>query len=199
MKTLVLGLGNELLSDDGVGIAAARSLRTGLAGHGDVDVVESSLAGLALLDLFLGYDRAIVIDAIRTRRAPPGSILELSPADLHPVAAPSPHFTGLPEMLAVARELDLRFPEDIRILAVEAEDLGTIGGGMTAAVRLAIPEVEARVLAWLGTGDPARAPAEPRRERRARGEPHGTEVYPRAHQPCRLYNPRSGGDGLSRA
>lgn len=152
MKTLVLGLGNELLSDDGVGIAAARSLQIELAGVEDIDVVESSLAGIALLDLFLGYDRAIVIDAIRTRRSPPGSVIELSPADLDPVEAPSPHFTGLPEMLAVARELELDFPGDVRILAVEAEDVGTIGGGMSEAVRLAIPRVIVRVLGWLEAG-----------------------------------------------
>jgi hydrogenase maturation protease len=152
MKTLVLGLGNEFLSDDGVGIAAARSLKAELAGQDEIDVVESSLAGIALLDLFLGYDRAVVIDAIRTRRSPPGSLIELSPADLDPIAAPSPHFTGLPEMLAVARELELDFPEDIRILAVEAEDLGTIGGGMSEAVELAIPRVVTRVRRWLTAG-----------------------------------------------
>ncbi len=159
MRTLVLGLGNELLSDDGVGIAAARSVRSALAGRRDVDVVESSLAGVALLDLFLGYDRAIVIDAIRTRRAAPGSVFELSPADLDPVAAPSPHFTGLPEMLAVARQLRLAFPAEVRILAVEVEDAATIGGGMSVAVREAVPRVAARVERMLAGAAPEPGPA----------------------------------------
>jgi hydrogenase maturation protease len=167
MKTLVLGLGNELLSDDGVGIAAARSVRSGLAGRRDVDVVESSLAGVALLDLFLGYDRAIVIDAIRTRRAAPGSVFELSPADLDPVAAPSPHFTGLPEMLAVARQLRLAFPADVRILAVEVEDAATIGGGMSEPVREAVPRVTARVERMLASGARGRGGA--RRKEPGRG------------------------------
>lgn len=156
MRTLVLGLGNELLSDDGVGLLAARSVRSALAGRRDVEVVESSLAGVALLDLFLGYDRAIVIDAIRTRRAAPGSVFELTPADLDPVAAPSPHFTGLPEMLAVARQLRLAFPEDIRILAVEVEDAATIGGAMSEAVREAVPRVAARVERVLAGAPPER-------------------------------------------
>ena len=154
MRTLVLGLGNELLSDDGVGLLAARSVRSALAGRRDVDVVESPLAGVALLDLFLGYDRAIVIDAIKTRRAAPGSVFELTPADLDPVAAPSPHFTGLPEMLAVARQLRLAFPADIRILAVEVEDAATIGGGMSGRVREAVPRVAARVEKLLAGAPP---------------------------------------------
>ena len=107
MKTIVLGLGNDLLGDDAAGILAARALREQI---GDVaDVVESSLTGLALLDLFLGYDRAIIIDAIVTGNKPPGAIHELHPSDLDPVVAPSPHYTGLPEMLAISERLDLKF------------------------------------------------------------------------------------------
>ena len=53
MKTLVLGLGNELLSDDGVGILAVRRLKETYKGQ--ADIVETSLHGLALLDLFIGH------------------------------------------------------------------------------------------------------------------------------------------------
>jgi hydrogenase maturation protease len=145
MRTLVLGLGNELLSDDGVGIAAARALGERLRERTDVDVRESPLAGLALLDLFLGYDRAVVVDGIHTGRSPAGSLIELSPSDLDAVVAPSPHYAGLPEMLAVARRFALPFPSDVRILAVETVDPWTIGGGLSPAVRDVIPEVIDRV------------------------------------------------------
>lgn len=146
MKTLVLGLGNELLSDDGIGIVVARTLRERLPEEpGEVTVIESSLAGLALLDLFFGYDRAVVVDGIRTGRHPPGDVIELSPADLDSVTAPSPHYAGLPELFAVARNLGLPFPTDVRILAVETEDPYTIGGPLSAAVRGAVEGVVARV------------------------------------------------------
>jgi hydrogenase maturation protease len=146
VKTLVLGLGNELLSDDAVGIVVARTLRERMpADPGGVDVVESSLAGLALLDLFFGYDRAVVVDGIRTGRRPPGEIVELSPADLDSVVAPSPHYAGLPELLAVARNLGLPFPTDVRILAVETEDPYTIGGDLSESVRGAVEGVVERV------------------------------------------------------
>ena len=145
MTTLVLGLGNDLLSDDGFGLAAARALRPEFQGRDDVEVVESSLAGLALLDLLIGYDRAIIIDGIRTGRVPAGTLIELTADDLDRVIAPSPHYAGLPELLAVAHGLDLAFPRDVRILAMETEDSHTIGEGLSGPVRRALPEAVARV------------------------------------------------------
>lgn len=145
MTTLILGLGNELLSDDAIGILAARAAHAAFEDRDDVRVMESAMSGLALLDLFLEYDRVIVIDGIRTDRNAPGTVTELSPSDLDAIVAPSPHYAGLPEMLAVARRLDLHFPDDVRILAVETEDPWTIGGGVSDSVRRALPEVLARV------------------------------------------------------
>jgi len=65
MKTLILGMGNPILSDDGIGIWVARALEGELSG-GEVTVMETSMAGLNLLELMADYDRAILIDAIKT-------------------------------------------------------------------------------------------------------------------------------------
>ncbi|GAH17016.1 unnamed protein product [marine sediment metagenome] len=64
MKTLILGLGNPILSDDGVGFCVAGELR-GRLSQQEVTVMETSMTGLSLLDLLAGYDRAIIIDAIQ--------------------------------------------------------------------------------------------------------------------------------------
>ena len=69
----------------------------------------------------------------------PGTIIEINPDDLAPVQGASPHFTGLPEMIAMAKELELEFPKNFRIFAVEVADPHTLGGEMTPAVRDAIP------------------------------------------------------------
>jgi len=153
MKILVLGLGNELLSDDGAGIWAARRLRDVLVGQdgGEVTVVESAMSGVALLELFIGYDRAVIVDAIQTGARSPGSIVELSARDLAAVVAPSPHYAGLPELLALARQLHLKFPREIRILAVEAGDLQTIGGPVSSGVEKALPELVQRVLTLIAS------------------------------------------------
>jgi len=143
MKTLVIGLGNDLLSDDAIGILAARKLKNKVSGQ--VEVIESSLAGVALIDLLMGYRKAIIIDAIFTGRFEPGTIVELVTEDLSPVQNPSPHYTGLPEMLKIAEMLDIDFPDDIRILAVEVADPHTIGGGLSLPVAGVLNELVRRV------------------------------------------------------
>ncbi|MDH4157607.1 MAG: hydrogenase maturation protease [candidate division Zixibacteria bacterium] len=147
-KPLVLGLGNDLLGDDGIGILAARELTREL--DGAADVAETGLHGVALLDLLIGYDRAVIIDAINTGRCPAGTILELGPEDFKPVSGPSPHYTGLPELISLAKQLHLEFPGDIKVFAVESSETQTVGAPMSAPVAAALSEVVERVKTCLG-------------------------------------------------
>lgn len=143
MRPLVLGLGNELAADDAVGLLAARSVVEELAGR--ADVVESAASGLALIEILAGYERAVVIDAIRTGKHPPGGVVEMGLAEVGRVVAPSAHQAGLPELAAVAARLGLRFPTETVVLAVEVVDPYTIGGAMSEPVARAIPTVRRRV------------------------------------------------------
>jgi hydrogenase maturation protease len=167
MRTLVLGLGNDLLSDDAVGLLAVRQLQQEIPPGGEVEVVETGLAGLALLDHFIGFDRALILDSICSGRHAPGTVTEIAPADLRAIEAPSPHFAGLPELLALARRLELPFPADIRILAIETADPYTLGGGLSPAVEAGLAVLVARareILAEAGDGrpgGPAPLPAAP--------------------------------------
>ncbi|MBI5956091.1 MAG: hydrogenase maturation protease, partial [Chloroflexi bacterium] len=91
MKILVLGLGNPILSDDSVGWKVAEAVRQRVD-CANVTVQETSLAGLSLLDLLVGYDRAILVDAIRTEDGRPGSVYVLAPEDFRgSPRASSPH------------------------------------------------------------------------------------------------------------
>ena len=85
MKTLILGLGNPLVTDDSVGLRVAEELKPLLADRTDVEVSEDYWGGLRLMERMIGFDRAIVIDAIQTG-APPGTI-HLLDARRHPHAA----------------------------------------------------------------------------------------------------------------
>ena len=136
MKTVVLGMGNELLSDDGVGIEVARRLRQ-VVHDPDVEVKETGLAGLELIDLLAGFDRAIIVDSIATG-AEAGTVHILSPADLDSGVPPSTlHHVNLPTVLAMAGRLGIRMPDDVRVFAVEARDVSTFGGGCCAEVQAA--------------------------------------------------------------
>lgn len=151
MRTLVLGLGNELATDDAVGVLVARRVREHVAGA--ADVVESSASGMALIEIFAGYDRAIVIDSILTGRKPPGTITELGLDDVGRVIAPSLHHAGLPEMAAAADRLGLQFPVETRVLAVEVLDPYTLGGALSEPVAAAIDGLARRVRAQIESWD----------------------------------------------
>jgi hydrogenase maturation protease len=145
----ILCLGNDLLADDALGRAAAERL-TGIAGP-DVEVVYATGAGFALLDHLAGAPACLVlIDAIHTGQAPPGTIHEMEAAELTAPAGPSPHYVGVLEMLQLAQALDLRAPDRVTILAVETADEITVGGPMHPLVAAAIPQVCARALAIAG-------------------------------------------------
>jgi hydrogenase maturation protease len=153
-RILVLGLGNELLADDAAGVLAARAVAETLRGapvgqRATVDVVDSSLSGLALLELFVGHERAIVIDAVQTGRHPVGTVIDIDPRQLGRVIAPSPHYAGLPELFEVATRLGLEFPTETVIFAVEVADPHTIGGPLHPAVSAAVPQLAERCTALL--------------------------------------------------
>ena len=169
----VLCLGNELISDDGLGIVAARSLFQGLAlagtpmppgpsfdpavtvrafelpRVGPVEVVETALTGMYLLEAVVGASRLIVVDSVVTGTTDPGTVFELKESDLAGPRGGSPHYIGLLETLDVARALGLDVPADAVIVAVEAGDYKTVGGGMTAPVGAAVPVVVERVMALI--------------------------------------------------
>ena len=144
MRTLVLGLGNEYAGDDAVGVLAVRALRGALAG--DADVVESAASGLALLEVFAGYDRALIVDSIRTGRSPAGTILEPGLAELGRATAPSLHQAGIPELAAVARRLGMGFPDRTHVLAVEVAGPLMFGAPLSEPVAAAIAPLSRRVL-----------------------------------------------------
>jgi len=132
MKTLVLGLGNELLGDDGVGILAARAIKN--EARPMADVYECNLAGMALLDVLAGYKYAIIVDAICTGRNEVGAILQMKPEDLISFPCVSPHYAGLPDVITIARYLGFKFPDQIVILAIEIEKPLEIGKGLSAPI-----------------------------------------------------------------
>ena len=139
MKTLILGLGNPILSDDGVGFRVAAELR-GRLSQQEVTVMETSMAGLSLLDLLSGYDRAIIIDAIQTVGGKAGQIYRLDSEVLaitqHAVPA---HNVNFATALELGNKLGLALPQQIVIFAIEVADAHTFSEECTPEVTRAIP------------------------------------------------------------
>jgi hydrogenase maturation protease len=151
-KTLVLGLGNDILSDDAVGLVLARKLAAELAGIDGIEVRETMEMGLALLDFMVGYDAVLILDAIQTGQVAPGTFHEVDPRALGVLTGRTPHFVGVGETLALGRQLGLHMPDRVMVLAVEVEDPFTLGTEMTPAVEDAVPRVIERALELIQEG-----------------------------------------------
>ncbi|MBI3950550.1 MAG: hydrogenase maturation protease [Acidobacteria bacterium] len=134
---LVLALGNDLLGDDGVGLAAARILRGEF--QDVVEMVESSEAGLALMEMLEGYERVLLLDAVVTGGCPPGTVLEFSLENFQKIVASSPHYAGLPEVLAIAEQLEIAFPRELCLLAMEVESPYELHEGLSLSAQKALP------------------------------------------------------------
>lgn len=151
MKTLVLGLGNPILTDDGVGFAVVEQVKKRLDG-GNVTVSQASVGGLSLLELVAGYDRVIIIDAIQTGVGQPGEIHHLSSEEFHGrLRAGSSHYVSLGTALEFGRQLGMDIPKEIAILAVEVGDVSTFGEELTPSVAAVVPKVVELVLEELAT------------------------------------------------
>lgn len=137
MNKVLLALGNDLLGDDSVAFHAARAIAAKkLPG---VTVIESAESGLALLDLLEGADFALLLDAIVTGKHPPGTILEFGPGDFKQPVAPSTHFAGLPEIIKLARQMEMKFPETLRVLAMEIAIPDEFGQKLSTEVERTLP------------------------------------------------------------
>lgn len=155
MNTLVLGLGNPILTDDGVGIYVVREAAA-RCGQDGVAFAEASVGGLRLLDVIAGCERLVLVDAIQTRDGRPGDVYRLHPNDLRAsLHSGSTHDLSLPGALALGRGIGMVLPEDenIVIIAIEVEDVLTFGEECTPVVAATIPGAVEMVLAELATGE----------------------------------------------
>lgn len=149
MKTLVLGLGNTILCDDGVGILVVQEAAE-RCDRNDVTFTDASVGGMRLLDVISGYDRLILVDAIQTQGGKVGEIYRLGPNDLKvTLHSGSTHDLSLTGALALGRGMGMSLPADegIVIIAIEVEEVLTFGEECTPAVAEAIPRAVEAVLA----------------------------------------------------
>jgi hydrogenase maturation protease len=144
MRVLVLGLGNILLTDEGLGVRAIEDYRAQCEVPDGVDVVDGGTAGMDLIDIIAGHDVAIVVDAIRTGKGP-GAVVVLHDDEVPAVFRQglSPHQLGLPDVLAAMALLDLRPP---KLILIGTEPLEIKPGiGVSPGVEAAMPTVVATI------------------------------------------------------
>ena len=138
MKTLILGVGNLLLKDEGVGIHVIRALETEILPPG-VDLMDGGTGGLHLINWLQDYDRIIMIDATLDDN-PPGTIRLIHPryaSDFPPLM--SAHEIGLRDMIA-ALCLTGNMPE-ISLIVISVVNINEIGIELSPEIKAVIPEI----------------------------------------------------------
>jgi hydrogenase maturation protease len=133
VSTLVLGIGNVLLTDEGVGIRALKELERRFVFSGDVELLDGGTSGIELLRHIQRKDNLIIIDAM-TCDQPPGTIYRLENQEVPAVFRTriSPHQLGLSDLLAAAMLTD-DLPKNLVLFGVEPESVD-IGLELTTSV-----------------------------------------------------------------
>jgi hydrogenase maturation protease len=153
MKILVLGLGNPILTDDGVGVLIAEEVRSKLPEDTPVEVTEVSVGGLTLMEKMIGYERVILVDSLLSLDGYPGKVHKMTLDDLKSISptqhSASPHDANLITALETGRKMGLPLPDDITIFAIEVENVMDFNDQPTPAVAAVIPRVTESVLAEL--------------------------------------------------
>ncbi len=142
MKTLVLGLGNPALGDDGVGWQIAEQIRRQVSDPSvEVDCV--GVGGLSLMERLIGYDRAILIDAITTGQQPSGTVTCFRLDALTNLAAghtSSSHDMTLQTALQLGRRMKLQLPDPVMVVALEAQNVYDFSEELSPPVEAAMPQ-----------------------------------------------------------
>jgi len=151
MKTIVVGLGNPILGDDGVGWKVADEVMRHLPGDAPVDVVCLSVGGISLMEHLTGYDHAIIIDAFATD-APVGSISVLRLDQLPNYSAfhtTSSHDTSLQNAMELGRSMGAYLPDDVMIVGITTKPVFDFSEELSAPVARVVHSVGSIVLDML--------------------------------------------------
>ncbi len=143
---LVLGLGNVLCADDGLGVVAVCRLAESYELPDGVQALDGGTLGLSLLPYVEEAEKLVLIDAVRAD-APVGSQVRLDADEVGPAIAHrlSPHQVGVAEVMDAAR-LRGRHPREVVLLGLVPESLET-RLGLSPALEAALPELVERVAA----------------------------------------------------
>ena len=141
MKTIVLGVGNPILQDDGVGIHVANQLKQRIKDP-NITVDEALTGGMNLLDLIIGYDKAILIDAVNIRNAKDGEVKRFLLSDFSSAHSDNPHDVSLLEAIKLAERLgEKNIPREVVIIGIVLKEIPYVfGEQLSAKIAAAVPK-----------------------------------------------------------
>ena len=152
MKTIILGVGNKILGDDGVGIHVVNELKKHLQNNSNVTVDEAITGGMNLLDLLLGYEKAIIVDAVKSEDAEDGEVKRIPLSDFNTMHSCNPHDVSLTEAIVMAEKMgEKRIPKEIIVIGIMMKQIpcefkeelsSNIASAVPKAVKMTLNELK---------------------------------------------------------
>ena len=147
MKTIVIGLGNPILGDDGVGWRVAEEVKKQLRmrrskGGNFVDIEFLSLGGLSLMEHLIGYEHAILVDAVASER-PVGSVVVSKLSELPDYSGfhtASAHDTSLQNALRLGKTMGAILPDEVIVVGIATSHIFDFSEELSPPVAEAVPE-----------------------------------------------------------
>jgi len=141
MKTIILGIGNLILGDDGVGVHVANEVKKHI-NKPDITVDEAITGGMNLLDLLIGYDKAIIIDAVKSENSENGEVKRIKLSDFTTMHSCNPHDVSLAEAIEMAKKLgEKRIPNEIVIIGIMMKQIPCeFGEELSEKIAAAVPK-----------------------------------------------------------
>jgi hydrogenase maturation protease len=137
-RTVIIGVGNPILGDDGIGIHVAKALK----GRIDADIREAYTGGMNLLDLMGGYERAILVDAVYIDDMEVGEVRLMDLDELGTGHSSNPHDATLMEAVEMAKRLgESNIPEDIKLVGIKIQRVDEFSDELSPEIRASIPRV----------------------------------------------------------
>ena len=150
-KILILGLGNEILMDDGIAPRLVQEIADQYP-FANVVYQTASVGGLDLVDQIQGYRTVILVDAIKTGKKKPGTVIFLTPADFSETLHLSNlHDISFLQAINMAEKIGINVPETIHIIAVEIIEDRVFGRQFTPEVERQYPAIKSEVINFLRT------------------------------------------------
>jgi len=141
MKTIILGVGNLILGDDGVGVHIVNEVKKQIQDP-NITIDEAITGGMNLLDLILGYDKAIIIDAVKSEKSETGIVKRIPISDFNTMHSCNPHDVSLIEAIKMAKKLgETKIPKEIVIIGVMMKEIPCeFGEKLSKDIAAAVPK-----------------------------------------------------------
>jgi len=146
-KTALVGLGNPAHGDDGIGPVVARQVYDLLRGQADIDLLEHAASGFRLAERLVGYQRAVIVDALTDAQAEVGTVTQVEIQEPSSHTFLSFHTAGFHDILSLARMVGLEVPSTIVVYGIAIEEPKSFSESLSAELIAKVPQIVKAVAA----------------------------------------------------